>query len=94
MNLRLFLILLAVNINLVLFAQPCMMMLTTAVNNAMGGGPNGTINLTVNGGTPPYSFVWSNGQTTMNATGLAAGIYFVTITDAYGCTAATSAQSP
>ena len=85
MNLRLFLILLAVNINLVLFAQPCMMMLTTAVNNAMGGGPNGTINLTVNGGTPPYSFVWSNGQTTQNATMLPPGCYTVVVTDAVGC---------
>jgi len=87
MNLRLFLILLAVNINLVLFAQPCMMMLTTAVNNAMGGGPNGTINLTVNGGTPPYSFVWSNGQTTQNATMLPPGCYSVVVTDAVGCQA-------
>jgi hypothetical protein len=87
MNLRLFLILLAVNINLVLFAQPCMMMLTTAVNNAMGGGPNGTINLTVNGGTPPYSFVWSNGQTTQNATMLPPGCYTVVVTDAVGCQA-------
>jgi len=85
MNLRLFLILLAVNINLVLFAQPCMMMLTTAVNNAMGGGPNGTINLTVNGGTPPYSFVWSNGQTTQNATMLPPGCYTVLVNDAVGC---------
>jgi len=87
MNLRLFLILLAVNINLVLFAQPCMMMLTTAVNNAMGSGPNGTINLTVNGGTSPYSFVWSNGQTTQNATMLPPGCYTVVVTDAVGCQA-------
>jgi hypothetical protein len=62
-----------------------MMMLTTAVNNAMGGGPNGTINLTVNGGTPPYSFVWSNGQTTQNATMLPPGCYTVVVTDAVGC---------
>jgi hypothetical protein len=64
-----------------------MMMLTTAVNNAMGGGPNGTINLTVNGGTPPYSFVWSNGQTTQNATMLPPGCYTVVVTDAVGCQA-------
>ncbi|MEY4126761.1 MAG: SprB repeat, partial [Bacteroidota bacterium] len=63
MNLRLFLILLTVNISMVSFAQPCNMILTTSVNNAMGGGPNGTINLSVNGGTPPYTYVWSNGQT-------------------------------
>mgnify|MGYP000595457724 CR=1 FL=1 len=87
MNLRLFLILLTVNISMVSFAQPCMMMLTTAVNNAMGGGPNGTINLSVNGGTPPYTYVWSNGQTTQNATMLPPGCYTVVVTDAAGCQA-------
>jgi hypothetical protein len=87
MNLRLFLILLTVNISMVSFAQPCMMMLTTAVNNAMGGGPNGTINLSVNGGTPPYTYVWSNGQTTQNATMLPPGCYSVVVTDAVGCQA-------
>jgi hypothetical protein len=91
MNLRLFLILLAVNINLVLFAQPCMMMLTTAVNNAMGGGPNGTINLTVNGGTAPYSFVWSNGSSTQNLNMLPPGCYTVVVTDAAGCQAMATA---
>jgi len=64
-----------------------MMMLTTAVNNAMGGGPNGTINLSVNGGTPPYTYVWSNGQTTQNATMLPPGCYTVVVTDAAGCQA-------
>ena len=71
--------------SLVAIAQPCNMMLTTAVNNAMGGGPNGTISLSVNGGTPPYSFVWSNGQTTQNATMLPPGCYTVVVTDAAGC---------
>ncbi len=71
--------------SLVAMAQPCNMMLTTAVNNAMGGGPNGTISLSVNGGTPPYSFVWSNGQTTQNATMLPPGCYTVVVSDAAGC---------
>jgi hypothetical protein len=71
--------------SLVAIAQPCNMMLTTAVNNAMGGGPNGTISLSVNGGTPPYSFVWSNGQTTQNATMLPPGCYTVVVSDAAGC---------
>ena len=54
------------------------------------GGNDATATVSVPAGTSPFSYVWSNGQTTMNATGLAAGIYFVTITDANGCTAATS----
>jgi hypothetical protein len=39
------------------------------------------------GGTPPYSFLWSNGETTQNISGLAPGEYTITVTDAAGCTA-------
>ena len=39
------------------------------------------------GGTPPYSWTWSNGETTQTITNLAPGEYTVTVTDAAGCTA-------
>jgi gliding motility-associated-like protein len=42
-----------------------------------------TVNPT--GGTAPYGYFWSNGQTTQTATGLSAGIYTCIITDANGC---------
>jgi gliding motility-associated-like protein len=51
---------------------------------------NGSITLTINGGLSPYTFVWSNGVKTQNLTGLSAGIYSVTVTDAAGCTATAS----
>jgi len=49
------------------------------------GGSNGSVQLYVSGGTPPYSYHWSNGQISPAATGLAAGAYQVTITDASSC---------
>jgi gliding motility-associated-like protein len=39
----------------------------------------------VHGGTAPYSYVWSNGGTSLSAGGLAAGIYHITVTDALNC---------
>lgn len=50
------------------------------------GGNNGTANISVSGGTPPYSYQWSSGDTSANISGLSAGTYFVTITDSNGCT--------
>ncbi|MFM7822949.1 MAG: beta strand repeat-containing protein, partial [Bacteroidota bacterium] len=49
-------------------------------------GNNGTINLTINGGTAPFSYLWNNGSTAQNQTQLPAGNYTVTVTDANGCT--------
>jgi len=37
------------------------------------------------GGVPPYTYLWSNGATTQSQTGLPAGSYNVTATDANGC---------
>jgi gliding motility-associated-like protein len=43
---------------------------------------NGAITLpAVTGGNPPYKFIWSNGATTQNLTGLGGGSYTVTISD-------------
>ena len=47
---------------------------------------DGSINLTVSGGTPFYSYLWSNSATTEDITGLAPGSYMVTVTDGNGCT--------
>jgi gliding motility-associated-like protein len=46
---------------------------------------DGTISTGVSGGTPLYSYNWSHGASTPNATGLDAGTYSVTVTDNNGC---------
>ncbi len=53
---------------------------------ACNGDSNGTTNVVASGGTPPLSYLWSDTQTTPNATGLVAGAYVVTVSDANGCT--------
>jgi GEVED domain/SprB repeat/SdrD B-like domain len=57
------------------------------------GASTGTITLTPTGGFSPYSFDWANNALDgiQNPTGLAAGSYLVTVSDANGCTATTTA---
>ncbi|AKD53814.1 beta strand repeat-containing protein [Spirosoma radiotolerans] len=47
--------------------------------------------VSISGGTAPYSYSWSNGATTPGLTGVSSGTYTVTITDARGCVATGSA---
>jgi PKD repeat protein len=65
----------------------------TSTNVSCYGGTNGSTNVTVSGGTAPYSYSWNTTpiQTTPNATGLGTGSYIVNITDANNCTTKTTA---
>jgi gliding motility-associated-like protein len=51
------------------------------------GGNDGVITLTVEGGLAPYKYLWSNGATTSDISGLAVGNYSVTVTDKNNCEA-------
>ena len=60
--------------------------ITSSTNPSCEGNTMGTATVTAAGGTSPYSYLWSNGQTTATATGMTAGTYLVTVTDMNGCT--------
>ncbi|MFY0673789.1 MAG: T9SS type A sorting domain-containing protein [Bacteroidia bacterium] len=48
-------------------------------------GNNGSASVSVTGGTSPYTYSWSNGAAATSISGLNAGMYSVTVTDAKGC---------
>lgn len=54
------------------------------------GGSNGSVTVSPTGGVSPYTVVWGNGSTLNTLTGLSAGAYSVTTTDANGCTTASA----
>lgn len=63
----------------------------TSVAVPCNGSCSGTATVNPSGGTPPYTYLWSNNaQTTQTAVGLCAGTYTVTVRDFNNCTATTS----
>jgi PKD repeat protein len=54
------------------------------IDESCAGQGNGSISITVSGGTSPYAYSWSNGANTSSITA-AAGTYTVNVTDANGC---------
>jgi hypothetical protein len=71
--------------------QPAALTQTNTINTVSCFlGTNGAINLTPVGGTVPYTYLWSNGATVQDPTGLAVDFYSVTTTDANACTVVTS----
>ena len=57
------------------------------VANTFCVGGNGSIDLTASPSGPPYTYVWSNGPTTQDRSGLGDGTYKVTVSDANSCEA-------
>jgi len=72
--------------------QPTALLLSASMTVAAtcNGAANGEALVQASGASAPYSYLWSNGQTTATATGLAAGTYTVRVQDVNGCEASTT----
>ncbi|NDC78137.1 MAG: hypothetical protein EBZ67_09745 [Chitinophagia bacterium] len=69
-------------------AEP--MKVSGSVQNTCTGGATGAIDLSVQGGTAPYRYSWSNRATTQDLTNVGTGTYTVRVDDAYGCSVSQS----
>ena len=65
--------------------QPALLTSAITATNSNCGFSNGKTAATVGGGTAPYSYLWSNGVTTLSNFGILAGAYTFTVTDANLC---------
>ena len=73
--------------------DPPIALITSSTDETCSGGCDGQATVSVSGGLSPFTFLWDdpNAQNTSTATGLCAGTFNVTVTDANGCTASTGA---
>lgn len=72
--------------------EPLPLVVTLEPEDSDFGANNGKINAVVSGGKAPYTYLWSDGQTTKRAIGLAPGVYSVTATDSAGCETSVSIE--
>jgi hypothetical protein len=66
--------------------QPAQLSATAQITNFNPPNQQGSIVLTILGGTAPFTYLWSHGPTSKDVFNLFPGFYTVTITDANGCT--------
>ena len=72
-------------------STPGSLSVTATPVSAHCGAANGSVIASANGGTAGYTYTWGNSTTNDTLSGVASGNYFVTVTDAHGCTISTSA---
>ncbi len=64
---------------------PALSLVLEALPVRCAGGSDGSAWVETSGGTAPWAFLWSNGQTDSIVNGLSAGVWTVTVTDGRGC---------
>ncbi len=71
----------------VTISEPSALVLTTTIDNHItcNGNNDGQATASASGGSPGYTFNWSNGQSSATATGLTPGMHSVTVTDVNNC---------
>ncbi|PCJ77885.1 MAG: hypothetical protein COA57_16390, partial [Flavobacteriales bacterium] len=75
----------------VTITQPPVLSITTVGTNlSCNGVCDGQVSSTPSGGSPAYSFGWTNGSSSQNLSSLCAGTFTVTVTDVNGCEATSS----
>jgi hypothetical protein len=67
--------------------EPTALVVSVSNSQTPCGTSNGTITASIAGGTAPYTYLWSNGETAATINNLPAGTYTITVTDPNGCTA-------
>ncbi len=74
-------------------ADPCLdFSISGEIENSYNGLSNGSIMITVSGGSEPFTYTWNDGVTDKDRTNLSAGTYSVTINDFSNCTITKSFQ--
>jgi hypothetical protein len=73
-----------VNFNI---SQPDSIDIVIITNNEIEGGAPGAAQISISGGTEPYSVLWDDGTSGLTNNNLQAGSHSVVVTDAFGCSA-------